>query len=132
MNKKGNKFPKDKNFVPIKLKSRSGVEGIAFLYKPQMIIAMERRRMTEMQKFRNLLDDAGIEWVDCSDEDELLVERTHFEYKGKRWSVIHGSGTYGGWNSWEEDRGLLEIYDFDAEPIGFLTAKEAFRIITEE
>lgn len=89
--------------------------------------------MTEMQKLRKLLDDAGIKWSDCSTEGELSIERTHFEYKDEYWSVIHGFGTYGGYSYWEEDRGLLEIWDGneDEEPIGFLTAEEAFEIITE-
>lgn len=89
--------------------------------------------MTEMQKFRNLLDDAGIEWTDMSVGGSLPIEATHFEYKGKIWSVIHGFGTYGGWNnSICDDRGLLEIWDGNEEPIGFLTAEEAFKIITGE
>lgn len=86
--------------------------------------------MTEMQKFRQLLDDVGIKWIDLSDNGGLPIERTHFECNGNYWSVVHGYGTYGGWfsNIWT-DRGLLEIRCGNDEPIGFLTAEEAFEIV---
>lgn len=90
--------------------------------------------MTEQMKiFRKMLDDRDIKWKDASEENSVLpITRTHFLYNDIEWSVIHGFGTYGGWNHHESDKGLLEIWDHDSEPIGWLTAKEAMDTITDE
>jgi len=100
----------------------------------------------EMKKFRKILDDNNIAWQDKSVtylSDELRREivmyicRTHFEYKQKFWSVINGFGTYGGYFGLNNDCldgtdnvGLLEIMG-DDDPIGWLTADEAWNLIQE-
>ena len=101
-----------------------------------------------MVKLRQALTDKGIEWIDKStiriaDEIQKLMEimpdvdvdyldtsmyRTHFDYKGKRWSVINGYGSYGGYDPIDgKNEGLLELLIGDAagnEPIGNLTADD--------
>lgn len=49
----------------------------------------------EMKKFRELLDQNGIEWIDDSEalNTKYYICRTH----PKRWSVVNGFGTYGGY-----------------------------------
>jgi hypothetical protein len=84
----------------------------------------------EMIKLRQMLDDMGIEWEDVSSHykfDESLIDlsiyRTHFEHKDRHISVIIGHGTYGG------DKGLLEMWDGNGEPEGWLTAEEVIERI---
>jgi hypothetical protein len=86
----------------------------------------------EMVKFRQMLDDNGIEWVDNSSLDSYPVHRTHFQYRGYMWSVIHGYGSYGGYSCFEEDKGLLELMSEaidGGEPRGWLTAEEAIKLV---
>ena len=83
----------------------------------------------EMELFRNMLDDNGIEWHDASRMGAYTITRTHFNYRGHDWSVIHGYGSYGGYSPFEKDKGLLELMSGavnDGDPVGYLTAKEAF------
>ena len=74
----------------------------------------------EMTKFRLLLNENGIKWMDNSSimiEKSLSkynITRTVFAYKGYKWSVIHGYGTYA---------------VNEGEPIGWLTAEEAFEYV---
>ena len=86
----------------------------------------------EMELFRKMLDDNGIEWHDASELDVYPITRTHFNYRGYDWSVIHGYGSYGGYSFFEKDKGLLELMS-DAvnggEPEGHLTAKEAYNYV---
>lgn len=81
----------------------------------------------EMIKLRQMLDDMGIEWEDVSEHHGILIDitiyRTHFEHKGRHISVIIGHGTYGG------NKGLLEMWDGNGEPEGYLTAKEVIERI---
>lgn len=85
----------------------------------------------EMIKLRQMLDNMGIEWEDVSCKDvssyyvtiDLSIYRTHFEYKGRHISVITGHGTYGG------NEGLLEMWDGNGEPEGWLTAKKVIERI---
>ena len=84
----------------------------------------------EMELFRKMLDDNGIEYDDNSEHGLFPITRTQFDYRGYWWSVIHGYGTFGGYSSFRRrDDGLLELMS-DAvnggEPVGYLTAKEAF------
>ena len=91
--------------------------------------------MTEMDKFRDMLTDDGIKWKDKSCVGDLPITRTHFSYHGERWSVVHGFGTYGGFNRIEKDKGLLELMSNavnGGEPIGYLTVEEAMRIVRGE
>lgn len=92
----------------------------------------------EMLKLRKLLTEQEIEWHDCSEPPEypLRIDRTHFDYNGFSWSVVNGFGTYGGYNSHfnKKNQGLLELMSAavgDGEPVGFLTAEQAMRLILE-
>ena len=98
----------------------------------------------EMQKLRSALDKMGVEWDDASEEwltppysngKSLAVRRdyicrTRFHYKGNRFSVINGFGTYGGYDSiLTENMGLLEVMVNGKEPSGFLTAATVLKMI---
>jgi len=83
----------------------------------------------EMQKLRDYLDSKKIEWIDKSDGCEMgWICRTHFDFKDYRWSVINGSGTYGGFYINEKQNpGQLELMVScvnGGEPIGSLKAEE--------
>lgn len=84
--------------------------------------------VAEMEAFRKRLDEKNVPWWDESSSD---INRTHFEHDGKRWSAINGHGTYGGYVYGEPNQGLLEIWDGEEEPIGYLTAGDAMQIIFE-
>lgn len=90
----------------------------------------------EMQKFRAMLDRRGIEWEDRSENGFCPIVRTHFWYKDNLWSVIHGYGSFGGYDSLTgQDSQLLEVYDFGMSKDGswgLLTAEEAEKLIFEE
>lgn len=91
----------------------------------------------EMVKLRKELDARSIEWKDASDKLPeyvnvmLSIDRTHFNYKGKFYSVINGFGTYGGKESIESrNEGLLEVMiDHDNDPKGWLTAEDILQLI---
>ena len=72
------------------------------------------------QALRDKLDQAGIPWHDNSD---FLFDRTQGEWNGHFFSAIHGYGSYG------SEKGYLEVRIDETEPIGWLTAKEAFDLI---
>lgn len=95
----------------------------------------------EMAAFRKLLTASDIRWIDDSSlskypYDGMWICRTHFNIDGTNWSVIHGYGSIGGFTGAFEkstegmkfysghDDGLLEVYDFSNDPVGFLTAKD--------
>lgn len=83
----------------------------------------------EMKKFRELLDKNGIEWVDDSEEldTEKYICRTHPK-NHKRWSVINGFGTYGGYGLNEKNEGLLEVM-LDGEILGYCKATESYKLV---
>ena len=92
----------------------------------------------ETKKLRKFLDDHGIEWFDKSSDfgDRIgfnfYIERTHFRLHDNLWSVIHGYGTYGGFNGWEKDSGLLELMTSAVNggaPIGYLKAEDVIEFI---
>ncbi len=95
----------------------------------------------QMQQLRKLLDKKNIPWEDHSedmtkDKDwPMWFCRTWFKYKGIKWSVINGFGTYGGWfganpgHSEKENMGLLELYDGNSDPKGWLTAEDVMKEI---
>jgi hypothetical protein len=92
----------------------------------------------ETKKLRKYLDDHGIKWFDKSDDFRDLVgfnfyiERTHFILHDNFWSVIHGYGTYGGFNRLEKDRGLLELMTSEVNggvPIGYFKAEDVIGFI---
>lgn len=76
--------------------------------------------MGNFQSLRDLLDVAGIQWHDNSDG---LFARTQGEYNGRQFSAIQGEYSYGG------AKGYLEVRMDEDEPIGWLTAKQAFDLI---
>ena len=92
----------------------------------------------EMNKLRKLLDDMGIEWQDMTTTlimDDLVKNlppidlsmfRTHFSYNGVRISVICGYSSYGG------KKGLLEMWNGQDEPEGYLTADDIIKILKGE
>ena len=88
----------------------------------------------EMQKLRDKLDKKRIEWTDESTpelvDENFSICRTHFGYKGKHFSIIHGCATYGGWAlDKSEDQGLLEMMIDMDEPVGYLTAEQAMEYV---
>lgn len=94
----------------------------------------------EMQKLRTGLDTRGIPWVDCSEFGSSGINfwmcRTRFEHNGAIWSVIHGYGSYGGYDICsEKDSKLLECMSGlinGGEPEGYLTADDVFKLMEEE
>ena len=85
----------------------------------------------EMKKLRVMLNVEKIEWRDESDDQIPFIIRTKFNYAGGEYSVIHGFCTYGGFKSFDEDRGLLELMVPCGRVYGFLTAKEVMDIVME-
>lgn len=95
----------------------------------------------QMQQLRKLLDEKNIPWEDRSEDMTHEKEwpmwfcRTWFEYKGIKWSVANGFATYGGWfganpgASEKENLGLLELYDWQHDPHGWLTAEDVMKLI---
>lgn len=78
----------------------------------------------EMINLRNALDARGVEWQNESDNLDrsfpflnLIMYRTSFKWKDRKYSVICGYGTLGG------TKGLLELHVND-ETTGSLTAVE--------
>lgn len=89
-----------------------------------MIVVVE-----EMKKFRELLDQNGIEWIDNSEEerDDVWICRTKSK-NHDRWSVINGIGTYGGYSIGKKNEGLLEVM-LDDEVLGYCKAEESYKLV---
>lgn len=87
----------------------------------------------EMQKLRDWLYDEGIEWYDDSTESEMFwMVRTKFAVNTTTFSVINGTGSYGGCMSWDSDnKGLLECMINGHEPYGFLKAEEVIAYVNK-
>lgn len=87
----------------------------------------------EMEKLRELLDAEHITWNDASREGEMCpMCRTHFRYRGYKWSVIHGYGSYGGYSIITADEGLLELMSEavnGGDPVGWLTANQVMEYV---
>ena len=104
----------------------------------------------EMKKLRSLLDAKGVKWTDlsevmsesrieasmqCSNYEfdrnmfDLTFYRTHFEVNNRKYSVIYGYGTYGGYDPvFHKDNKLLELWEIDhGDPHGWLTAEEVIK-----
>ena len=83
--------------------------------------------MTEMDKLQKWLDDNGIKYERIIEErpplrrNQILIETDY-----KKLSFICQWGSYGYYQE------LIEMYDFQNEPIGFLTAEECINKIKEE
>ena len=117
---------------------------------------MALKMCDEMHKLRALLDEKGIEWIDQSDitpdeESEVCLKasnykfgsdmfdmtiyRTHFSVGKKKYSVVYGFGTYGGYSPvWHKDDALLELWQLNGNdyPHGWLTAEEVIKECLEE
>lgn len=83
--------------------------------------------MDEMNRLRELLDKEGIAWVDNTSKKVARTQSPdwsdwHSRSKN-RWSCICGAYTYGG------PQGMLEVWFGDNDPQGWLTAKEALKLI---
>ena len=101
----------------------------------------------EMELFRKALDIKGVQWHDASEDigEELKKRaglrfdnwmcRTHFNIGDSQISVINGSGSYGGFMHDEKcNAGLLELMCERincGEPEGYLTAKEAIKMLED-
>lgn len=97
----------------------------------------------EMEKLRDWLTMKKIPWKDQSEdyglksgEGELWMCRTKFEIGGVLCSVINGYGSFGGLSFFEDkNKGLLEIWANEkiggGEPVGYLTADDVIKLITE-
>lgn len=84
------------------------------------------KRTGEMDKLREMLDINGIPWVDVSNW-RLQIQRTHIPESGDKCkvSIICGKNSFGG------SSGYLEAWDMDHDPVGWLTAEEAYEYIKE-
>lgn len=76
----------------------------------------------EMQRLRDRLDELQIPWWDETDPG---IARTKFVVGKKRYSVIHGEGTYG------SREGLLELRINKHDPTGYMTADDVILAINE-
>lgn len=86
----------------------------------------------EMQLLRDKLDEMNVKWTDASEcyGEITTITRTWFRDKeGTKWSAIHGYGTMGGRNGMRADEGLLEIWNWNGEPIGYLTAEKVITLV---
>ena len=91
----------------------------------------------EMRKLWEYLDSKEIEHDDDSEDwGTGWICRTHFDYKDNHWSVINGSGTYGGFYFDEKKNpGLLELMVDcvnGGEPIGSLKAEDVIKYMGSE
>lgn len=91
----------------------------------------------EMQLLRQMLEENGIPYKDNSQGEPLPITRTYFSYNGNQYSVVHGYGTFGGWDGFnQKDKGLLEMMENRDDPIGYLKAEAIMKyvkgIITRE
>lgn len=82
--------------------------------------------MTEMDKLQKWLDDNKIKYerniwkIAHLERNQILIETDY-----KELSFICQPGSYGYY------QGLIEMYDFQNEPIGFLTAEECIEKLKE-
>ena len=91
--------------------------------------------MSEMARLHELLDGSGIEHeyvsfitpegLKTDMGNQILVPDAEQFRKGKGYSVISHRYSYGG------DKGLLEIWKPGTEAMGWLSAEEALKAISE-
>lgn len=79
----------------------------------------------EMLRLRDMLDAAGIEWHDAS--DEIMCRTNDTGGCGWTFSAICGRHAYGTIELWTNT-----MLDNKLDPIGLSTAEEAFALIREE
>lgn len=80
----------------------------------------------EMLRLRAMLDRAGVEWHDASDETMCRTSDTGGNDWGK-FSAICGRYAYGNIELWTKT-----MQENKLDPIGLGTADEAFELIREE
>lgn len=82
---------------------------------------------SEMLRLRDMLDGAGIEWRD--DSDETMCRTNNASDCGWDWtfSAICGRYTYGAIELWTKT-----MVENKQDPIGLQTAEKAFALIREE
>lgn len=76
--------------------------------------------VSSMSKLFFLLNDKGItcRWIRKPGWNQILIERGN-----RKISAVSHFGSYGA------EEGLIEVWDFNKPPRGWLTAAEAFEII---
>lgn len=76
---------------------------------------------TEMDKLQNWLDKNNIQYIRrrLYDGEQILIKEGEIDLL----SCICHSGSYG------YEKGLIEIYNFEDDPIGYLTAEKCKKII---
>jgi len=79
----------------------------------------------EMLRLRDMLDSAGIEWHDNS--DEIMCRTQLFDGDEMVYSAICGRHAYGNIELWTRNARSCK-----QDPIGLSTAEEAFALIREE
>ena len=90
------------------------------------------RAQEVVDTLRDILDVDGIKWEDHSTTPRelggmvVVLLRTHIIYRGKFYSVIIGTGTYGGENYRLE---LMSDAVNNGDPIGSLTVTEVIDIL---
>ena len=95
--------------------------------------------MSEMQKLKEMLEAAKIDFEyfhDPTKVPDYVLPNKDVERELRNQIVIkHGKtvlsfichlGSYG------VDQGLIECYDFQHEPVGYLTAEECMKIVKEQ
>ena len=80
----------------------------------------------EMLRLRAMLDKAGIEWHDNSDE-RIYRTQAYGEDGKLGFSAIYGRSTYGNIELWTR-----EMRENKLDPIGLNTADEAFALIRRQ
>ncbi len=89
--------------------------------------------VSELRKLSGMLTDAGVphEWHDLPEMGGAMLKipgmEAWLDYEAPAISVIQYAHSYGG------DEGLVEVWrrPKDSEPVGWLTAREAFKRIKE-
>ena len=79
----------------------------------------------EMTRLRALLDRAGVEWHDNS--DEIMCRTQLFDGDEAVYSAICGPHAYGVIELWTRNARSCKL-----DPVGLGTAEEAFALIREE
>lgn len=86
--------------------------------------------MTEMKKLQRWLDKNGIKYLNNIDDiNQIVIEKAIVNEKGQK---DHKALAFAcNWGTMGYLEGLIEMYDFQNEPTGFMTAKECIEEIKE-
>ncbi len=99
-----------------------------------MIICEEMKKLrAELERLFVSYTDASEEWLTFDEIHNMAVDswicRTHFEVQGKKYSVVNGFGTLGGYKRGNLNEGLLEIMYPNGISEGYMTYKEIIQKI---